>query len=201
MGLRLSRLRFAAVGFTALAVLGAPTAASADSADGPGDATHTEVVMTRVPIASRGEAQPDGTTQVVLGTGVTITVSTAALATMDAALAKPKPHGAVWGDCGMSYIDLYEKSNREPARILTGFKVFDNAVEYQWHGYMRGQQNFSDHQDWGGGLNFRKTWVGEYSTFFNERHGHWQAWVYQPSFAITTDGICVSGDPVAVKDL
>jgi hypothetical protein len=196
------RLIAAATCVAALAVFTVQEPASAEPAGTPdGDApTHLEVTMKRVPIVSRGTAQPDGTTSVVLESGVTISVQTESLAKMDATT-KIRPLGSVWGDCGMSYIDLYRKDNGEPAKILTGFKVFDSAVEYHWVALIRGQQNYRHVEEWGGPLWARKTWQGEWSSFWNERHGHWQAWVEQPSFAVTTDGICVSGDPVAVRDL
>ena len=116
------------------------------------------------------------------------------------------PDNTVYGDCGSSYVSLYERSTGNPVRMATGFHVNRAATSYQWLGSIIGR-GAADSYAYGysssGDLFFRTSWNGGHVSHMDYPHGIYVATINpELSYAFLIDGsFCVSGGPVARRNL
>jgi glutamyl endopeptidase len=198
----------------AIAVSSLP-AASADAASpaAPSQAvsragTVITAPMTIVRVARLVTSKPDkaGRVEVQLDNGAIIAIPAAdqnlvmRRAAQDAKA--EQPNGIVHGNCGSSWIYLYDKADAHPVRIVTGFHVNTGAVAYGWQAVITGPQRTDLDYVARGTLALRTMWEENASTPLDYPQGDYSAAVSKSSFAVLwTGSVCYSGGPTAKKFL
>jgi glutamyl endopeptidase len=198
----------------AVAVSSLP-AASADAASpaAPSQAvsragTVITAPMTIVRVARLVTSTPDkaGRVEVQLDNGAIIAIPAAdenlvmRRAAQDAKA--EQPNGIVHGNCGSSWIYLYDKADAHPVRIVTGFHVNTGAVAYSWQAAITGPQRTDIDYVARGTLALRTMWEDNASTPLDYPQGDYSAAVSKSSYAVLwTGSVCHSGGPTAKEFL
>lgn len=107
--------------------------------------------------------------------------------------ADAQPMGQVFGNCGFSYVDLYEAGTRK-YRMDTGFGLNHSAVRYRWsvHVYAPG---YSHYGNYGGGLFFRNTWTNKDGYDVNPQAAYTIAYVVTGEATLSNGAVCQTGHP------
>lgn len=154
--------------------------------------------MTYVPVVKvlGAAAHANGRVNVLLANGRKISILAADKSLVERRMAHPDT--TVRGSCGLSYVNLKNKSNGDPVYMWTGFEVNHEAISYSWQVYIVALGSSYEHTyNAGGGLDFDSTWEGTYTSSANPARGTYLAEVESDnSYALLDTGdICVSGGP------
>jgi glutamyl endopeptidase len=198
----------AALAAIAISLLGATSANAAAPAAPVRAVSHADVAMTApmtiVRVARLVTSAPDrvGQVEVQLVDGAIVAIPAAdknlvmRRAAQDAR--PPRPDGKVNGNCGSSWIYLYDKANDHPERIVTGFHVNTGAIAYYWQATITGPQRTDLRFTASGTLALRTMWQANSSTTLDYPQGDYSAAVSKSSYALLwTGSLCTSAGPTA----
>ncbi|WP_320783828.1 DNA/RNA non-specific endonuclease [Streptomyces sp. CRN 30] len=181
----------------------APTAAAKEKADGDLTTGMTEGRVTKLVTDTPDSA---GNLKVELSNGMVVAIPAAQkdLVMDRAAEQADEVHteGTVYGNCGSSYIELEQKSNRHPLAVRTGFKLNQPAVGYAWFATVVGTDYLHEYTD-SGVLLLDSSWDGGYESDEDEAEGIYTA-VVDPgvsSAVLWNGGVCYSGGPTDAEYL
>jgi hypothetical protein len=191
-----------ALGVGTLIFLNLPMATAAYAATPAGGVSATMVEATIVSVISGPNSA--GVDVVLLSTGGTAKLLATQVVKAQqlhrAAGGHATPDGSVSGNCGTSYINLYERSDGTPVRTTTGFNLTGGrrAVSYYWEWETIGPNGsgYDYYEDDGGGLALRSSWGLTHNSGKAYERGDYFAFVYPDSDALLDNGnVCVTGEP------
>ena len=190
----------------ALATIAGVTVTSSANAAPVQEVTHTGTMTLVTVTRALGSTDSTGQVQVLLSNGHQIKIPAANLAlTLNyakAMKASVHPDGTVTGNCGSSWVNLYERSDGHPVKTTTGFHVIHAAVAFTWDVSTKGPSGsgYLWHGSYGGGLFFDSTWSTSHSSHKDYKRGIYEA-VADGDAILDTGGVCVSGEPYADRNL
>lgn len=184
----------AIVALVSAAMVGAGGAgASADIADDRGEARTTKVTKGMTVVGfDRAVAEANGYEIVTLPDGTQASVKKGEMTAAGST--------TLYGNCGHSYVELYNGSGVGQADFRTGFYTSIPAISYRWWVVVR-DNNGTSNRNYGGGLSWQSNWTSGWQTLWLYPGGNaWATVMPEDSWALTTAGtICVSAGPGTVE--
>ena len=106
----------------------------------------------------------------------------------------------VVGNCGNSYVELWDAPGSGQADYRTGFNVSPAAISYTWWVIIR-DNNGTSNRTYGGSLAARNSWTSGFERLGLYAGGNaWATVIPEGSYAVLVNGaVCVSGGPGTVE--